>query len=114
MKLFNYLKDKEYREYSKMTRRHRRELMRMARKSGDYDYSFLHNLVVLKLKQFYEFYEANHNVWQTDEYRLDVMARIKECLDKAEEIENCNIDDEMNLYNEFYTLIGKHIMCWWD
>ena len=113
MRLFKYLKDKEYRIYCKMERRHRRELVKLAKNTHDYDYDYLHRLVILKLRHFLEYYESGYNVWQTDETLIPLINSLKETLSIADEIENSDLVDP-ELYKKFYSLVGKYIVYWWD
>ena len=117
MNLFRYLKDKDYRAYCKMDRRHRRELVKFARTTHDYDYGYLHDLVVLKLNHFFEYYVNGNNVWQSDESKEEVLRTLRECLafaDEIEKLDDCDWKVEERLYKNFYSAIGKNIKLWWD
>ena len=115
---------KEMREYEKMAKKHRNELVSFDKESADFDYSYLHRYVVLKLKHMYEFYLAGNNVWQCDEKRDLVLKTLKHAIDIADEIDNVWSDKEIciyvegdreeGLYKEFYSYIGENIMWWWD
>lgn len=119
MRIFN----KEYREYRKMLRRHRRELVRLARKTADFDYGYLDDLVITKIRHMYEYYTSNNNVWQSDDSAKRIIDTLKTAIDKHTALEErCWNDDEICLvltkaeeaYSDFYTYIGKNIMLWWD
>lgn len=114
MRLFKYLKNKDYRIYCKMNRRHRRELVKLAKNTHDYDYDYLHRLVILKLRHFLEYYESGYNVWQTDETLIPLINSLKETLSIVDDFENSDSPDEEKFYEEFYSTIGKNIMFWWD
>lgn len=113
MRLFKYLKDKDYRIYCKMDRRHRRELIKLAKTVKDFDYGYLHDLIVLKIRHFLEYYKSGYNVWQNEESREDVISSLERCLSVADEIENSDLVDP-ELYKKFYSLVGKYIVYWWD
>ena len=89
MKLFRKLfPTKETRAYRKMHRRHRRELIKLAKEDAEWDWEFLHTLVLTKIRHMYEYYEAGNNVWQVDEERLKTVAELKHVLDLQEELDN--------------------------
>lgn len=110
MKL-KHLFDKDYRAYAKMRRRHRRELVRLAKKSEEFDFGYLHVLVKTKLGHFLEYYEAGNNVHHTDESIARVIGSLKHALALAEKIENDeSIPPRMDeLYGEFYSYVGENI-----
>lgn len=123
--IHNTLFDKEYRTYYKLHRKHRRELIRMAKQTADFDYAYLHDLVVMKLQQMLEYYVAGNNVWQSRESHENAIETLAHALQIAEDIEavweNWPADSvktywerEVELYKEFYTYIGENIMYWWD
>ena len=88
MKLFRKLfHTKETCAYRKMHRRHRRELIKLAKKDAEWDWEFLHTLVITKVRHMYEYYEAGNNVWQVDEERLKTVAELKHVLDLQEELD---------------------------
>ena len=141
MKLFRKLfPTKETRAYRKMYRRHRRELIKLAKKDAEWDWEFLHTLVMAKVRHMYEYYEAGNNVW-----RLKTVAELKHVLDLQEELDNvfngmprpiikvnddgsvtftCNEEDdkrademfkrEDELYKEIYCYIAEYLRGWWD
>lgn len=124
-RIHNILFDKEYRTYYKLHRKHRRKLIRMAKHTADFDYAYLHDLVVMKLRQMLEYYVAGNNVWQSRESHENAIETLAHALQIAEDIEavweSCPDDSvktywerEVELYKEFYTYIGENIMYWWD
>ena len=146
-KLFRKLfPSKEMREYRKMRRRHRKELVKLAKEVRPFDWSWLHDMTLLQIQQMFEYYVDGNNVWQIDELRFEIIAQLKEVLDTQEAIERnyedeCglefvydedgyivktiqpddyservlhNYDEEIYLYEKFYSLIGKNILRWWD
>lgn len=124
-RIYNICTDKKYRTYYKLHRKHRRELIRMAKQTADFDYAYLHNLVVMKIRQMLEYYVAGNNVWQSRESHENVIETLAHALQLAEDIETVLVnwpDDsaktylerEVELYKEFYTYIGENIMYWWD
>lgn len=135
---------REMRRYRKMHHRHRRELIKLAKETREYDWCWLHQMVMLQIKQMHEYYSAGDNVWQTDETRLPIVEELKYVLDMYEEIdrlendhlglewimEDGNIkfihpegymekhkekeDRITELYEEIYSSIGKNLRNWWD
>lgn len=133
---------KEMRAYRKMHRRHRRELVKLVKESGDFDWGWLDDLVLMKIKHMYEYFSAGNNVWQTDETRLPIIEQLKHVLDLYEEMDHLYetypssyiVNDnnsiittdessqnyinrekrKQELYEEIYSYIGKYIQWWWD
>lgn len=93
-KLFRRLfPDKERRAYNKMHRKHRRELIKHAKKTSEYDWCWLHESVIMQIKHMHEYYSAGNNVWQVDESRLQIVEQLKYVLDLQAEIEKTQDDD---------------------
>lgn len=124
-RIYNICTDKKYRAYYKLHRKHRRELIRMAKQTADFDYACLHNLVVMKIRQMLEFYVAGNNVWQSRESHENVIETLANATRLAEDIETVwenwtddsaktYLEREAELYKEFYIYIGENIMYWWD
>ena len=144
-KLFRRLfPDKSIRAFRKMHRRHRKELINHAKKTGEWDWCWLHDGVIMQVRHMYEYYTAGYNVWQEDERRFKLISQLKEVLDLEEELhkladDSCGVtydwstgklvatypDDfkkrliekdkrETMLYKKLYTTIGKYILWWWD
>lgn len=104
---------KEMREYNKMYKRHRKTMIELAKEDRDWDYGYMHDLVVAKIKHMYEYYSAGNNVWQSEETYNKVVKTLKHAMDLADKIDQ-TFDVEPKLYAEFYTYIGKNICWWWD
>lgn len=135
-KLFRKLfPSKEYRAYLKMHRRHRKELVKHAKETGEWDWSWLHDSVIMQIRHMYEYYTAGNNVMQADETRLPIIEQLKYILDledKLHQLEDEYFGDwenkkenavkeyrdyekkEQELYEEIYSSIGKYIQWWWD
>lgn len=128
-KLFRKLfPNKEQRAYHKMHRRHRKELIKHAKETGEWDWGWLHDSIIMQIRHMHEYYTAGNNVWQTDETRLPIIEQLKHILDMAEEIDNFyNNNDvrdfegfeqfeakEQALYDELYSSIGRDLRYWWD
>lgn len=136
MNFIKNLFNSEKRAYRRMTHRHRKELIKEVKNNTyDFDFDELHSLVMLKIKHFYEYYNQNKNVWQTETSRQKVLEELKEILTLNEELENLfNKEEsiffefqkenypssrsifykEKELYQILYTSIGRNIMNWWD
>ena len=78
---------KEMREYKKMHRKHRKEMMRLAKNDAEWDWDFLHNIVITKVKHMYEYYSAGNNVWQCDESLQETLNSLKHVLDLQNELD---------------------------
>ena len=125
-----------------MHKRHRKELIKHAKNTKEWDWCYLQDSVLMQIKHMYEYYNNGHNVWQSDESRLEIVEQLKEVLDIFDEIEklyDCDfyydyqkqtlyyiISDtkksdaneyykyEQELYLKLYSTIGKYIRYWWD
>ena len=142
-KLFRKLfPSKEIRAYRKMYRRHRKELIKLAKQDRDFDYGWLDEFVHIKIKHMYEYFSERNNVWQTDESLNEILEQLKHVIDLYEEMDGLwdnyesNLiknddgsvtvtddgakkysairDREQELYEEIYSYIGKYIQWWWD
>lgn len=144
-KLFRrLLPNKEMRAYLKMHRKHRKELIKLAKEFGEWDWIYLHRFVMTIIKHFHEYYSAGNNVWQSDETLIPIIEQLKHILDLDKEIEkvvdddldveyveedgkvtavfpddfinrmNENEEKEQQLYEELYGSIGKNLKWWWD
>jgi hypothetical protein len=128
--IYSKIDRKEKRAYRKMYRKHRKEMIRLAKEDRDFDWSYLHDLVITKIKHMYEYYSAGNNVWQTDETRVPICAQLNHILQLQEEIDHIYDEVEVNklsvedttniwkkeseLYKSIYTFIGEHLEEWWD
>lgn len=106
-----------------MYRRHRKELIKLAKETREYDWGWLHDMVLLQIRNMLEYYSDGANVWQTDDSRQDIINKLQEVLGIQKEIEEREIDlerpldglnKEAELYEKFYATVGKNIMWWWD
>lgn len=89
IKLFKKLfPSKSTRAYRKMHLKHKRELVKLAKEDAEWDWSYLHTLVITKIRHMYEYYSAGNNVWQTDETLLPTIDELKHVLDLQEELDN--------------------------
>ena len=79
---------KEYRAYQKMHRKHRQELIKLAKKDAEWDWAYLHAFVMAKIRHMYEYYSAGNNVWQSEESLNEVLTSLKHVLDLQEELDN--------------------------
>lgn len=133
---------KEMCAYNKMHRRHRRELVRLAKTIREWDYSWLYDSTIMQIRHMYEYYTARNNVYQSDESLLSLINSLKYVLDldnklehlwddhirghvvnengsitSTEESSKSFIDKskrEQELYQEIYRHIADNIMTWWD
>lgn len=142
-KLFKKLfPSKEMRAYNKMHRRHRRELVKLAKTIKEWDYGWLYDSTIMQIRHMYEYYTARNNVYQSDESLLSLIDSLKYVLDLDNELEHLWDDHirghvvseggsitsteesaksfidkskrEQELYQEIYSHIAYNIMTWWD
>lgn len=91
MRLFRRIRNlfnKEMRAYNKMHRKHRKELIKLAKDDAEWDWAYLHDLVMAKIRHMHEYYVAGNNVWQADESLLPTIDELKHVLDLQEELNN--------------------------
>lgn len=135
---------KEMRAYRKMYRRHRREMVKLAKKVHEWDYGWIDELVLTQIKHMYEYFSEGNNVWQADESRLKIVEQLKRVLDAEAEIDRMHDDNngvefvcegdkvwavypdnytervqkweerQQELYEEIYGTIAKYMRWWWD
>lgn len=86
--IYSKIDKKEKRAYRKMYRKHRKEMIRLAKKDRDFDWSYLHDLVITKIKHMYEYYHDGNNVWQTDETRIPILDQLSYILDLQYELDH--------------------------
>ena len=142
-KLFKKLfPSKEMRAQNKMHRRHRRELVKLAKTIKEWDYGWLYDSTIMQIRHMYEYYTARNNVYQSDESLLSLIDSLKYVLDLDNELEHLWDDHirghvvnedgsitsteesaksfidkskrEQELYQEIYSHIAYNIMTWWD
>lgn len=144
-KLFRKLfPSKERRAFNKMHRRHRKELIKHAKKTDEWDWGYLHDSIIMQIKHMHEYYAAGNNVWQTDKSRMVTVEQLQHILDLNAQIDRlwddcCQLDithidgraeiifpddfrekanqlykREQELYEELYHYIGKYLRWWWD
>lgn len=142
-KLFRKLfPNKEMRAYRKMYRRHRKELVKLAKEDRDFDYGWLDEFVLTKIRHMYEYFSERNNVWQSDESLNEILGQLKHVLDLYKELDglwdnyesnliknddgSVTVTDEggkkyldirnreQELYEEIYSYIGRFLLYWWD
>lgn len=107
--IYSKIDKKEKRVYRKMYRKHRKEMIRLAKEDKDFDWSYLHDLVITKIRHMYEYYSNGDNVYQVDESRLQIVEQLKYVLDLQCELEH--------LYDNFSSAViientdGSHSIC---
>ena len=125
--------DKEMRAYRKMYRRHRKELIKLAKETREWDWSWLDEAVRTYIKHMHEYFLEGNNVWQTDETRFPIIEQLQHVLDLYNELDGiwsrdtkdedgfdsiikirAQHDKERELYEEIYTYIGRFMRHWWD
>ena len=124
-KLFRRLfPSKEMRAYRKMHRKHRKELVKNAKETRDWDYCWLYDSTIMQIRHMYEYYTAGNNVCQSEESLNTILEQLKHVLDLNDEMEHLwggkyldfegRLKREQELYEEIYSYIGSHLQWWWD
>ena len=144
-KLFRRLfPNKEMRAFLKMHRRHCKELVKHAKETGEWDWFWLHEGIIMQVRHMLEYYTERNNVWQSDETRIPIIEQLQHILDVEAEIDRMQDDNngvefihedgkvraiypddykerveqwtkrEQELYEELYNSIGKNLRWWWD
>ena len=68
-------------KYRKLQRKHTKKLVKVAKKTKDFDYSHFHDLVMVQIQNMYEMYSDRAYVWQVDELRQLIADQLKEIID---------------------------------
>ena len=121
-RLFNRLfPSKDMRAYRKEHRKRRKELVKLAKNSYEFDYGYFHRMVVMQIIHMLEYYSDGHNVLQTDDSRLCIVKQLQHILDieseinRLEEITSPEAENKISeLYVELYKSIGENLRNWWD
>ena len=121
-KLFNRLfPSKDMRAYRKEHRKRRKELVKLAKNSYEFDYGYFHRMVIMQIIHMLEYYSGGHNVLQTDDSRLLIVKQLQHILDIESEINILEEDTSSEaenkiseLYVELYKSIGENLRNWWD
>lgn len=102
-------------KYRKMQRKHTKELVKVAKKTKDFDYGFFHKLVMKQIHSMYEMYSDRECVLQVDESRLEIVNQLKEIIELNNKLSvTVSYEDEKDVLKQIYTKIGENIMYWWD
>lgn len=133
---------KEMRAYRKMHRRHRKELIKHAKETREFDWGWLHDSVIMQIRHMHEYYTERNNVWQTDETLIPIIQSLKYVLNLNDEIDHLwndhirghitnddgsitptdesaqsfieKTNKEIALYKEIYMHISDNLLTWWD
>lgn len=102
-------------KYKKLQKKHTKELVKIARKTKDFDYGFFHDLVMKQIQNMYEMYSDRECILQVDESRLEIVNQLREIIDLNNKLTVATLpEDEDAILNQIYTKIGENIMYWWD
>ena len=93
---------KEKRAFKKMRRKHKKELRKLIKEDVPWNWECLHELIVLKIKQTYEYFEAGNCIIQAKEGVTKVLQSINKVLNILNQMNHC--DDAYNAYNEQYPM----------
>ena len=108
---------REWKIYCKQLKKHRKNLIFVLKEDKDFDYRFLHALVMQKLNNMLDFWQEDCNVHSSDTVREGNMTTLAEAIKLGNRLgSNCSEleDDEKQAYKNFYSYIGEHITEWWD
>lgn len=133
---------KEMRAYNKMYRRHRKELVKHAKETREWDYGWLYESTIMQIRHMYEYYTARNNVHQSDESLLPLIDSLKRVLDLNDKLDHLWDDhirghvinedgslsatdnsiqsfidkskEETELYQKIFDYIGSNLQTWWD
>ena len=92
--IYSKIDRKEKRAYRKMYKKHRKEMIKLAKEDRDWDWGYLHDLVITKIRHMYEYYNTGNNVWQTDETRVPICIQLNHILQLQEELDHLYDDLE--------------------
>ena len=109
---------KETRAYRKMHRKHTRELIKLVKADREWDWEYLHILVVTKIRHMHEYFTAGNCMMECEE-TPNIIAELKHVLDLQERIDtqapHCLINEQdVKLYQEIYQCIAQNLLGWWD
>lgn len=79
---------KEWHAYKKMHKQHKKELKKLIKVDAEWDWCFLHDLVITKIRHMYEYYKAGNHVFQSDETLLPLIDELKYVLDLQDELDH--------------------------
>lgn len=91
---------KEKQAYRQMQKRHTKALIKLAKEDRDFDWGYLHELVITKIRHMYEYFSNGNNVWQTDETRVPICIQLNHILQLQDEIDHLQDDMEPALIEE--------------
>lgn len=112
-----------YGAYKKAQKKRRKKLVEIVRKDQEWDWEYLHRLIVQKLKNMLDYYDRGDNVWQDGLSRVKKIRQIKHALDLENKVYNAEFEDiarlgvgeyERRAMKKFYNYLGNHIQGWWD
>ena len=124
MGVYSGIDRKEKRAYKKMYKKHRKEMIKLAKEDRDFGWCYLHDLVITKIRHMYEYYDNGDNVMQSDETRIPILVQLNHVLQLQDEIDHLYsnslkdtfeiMQKEAALYKTLYKFIGENIQEWWD
>lgn len=102
-------------ETTKLLRKHRKELKKLAKKTFDYDWMFLDKLVELKLRHMLEYYEKECT-WLDDISKKKIIQEINHVVDMYDTINDGSLDivQDAEMYKQIYHYLAEHLQNWWD
>ena len=102
-----------------MHRKHRKELIKLAKEDRDFDWEYMHILLITKIRHMHEYFSAGNCVWQTDDTRLETVSELKHVLDMQEEMDKevagrFYVERRTEQYKSMYEYIASKMLGWWD
>ena len=102
-------------KYRKLQKKHTKKLVKVAKRTKDFDYMYFHRLVMKQIHNMYEMYSDRECVLQVDESRLEIVNQLKEIIEMNNKLSvTVSYEDEKDVLEQIYTKIGENIMYWWD
>lgn len=100
---------------TKLLRKHRKELKKLAKKTFDYDWMFLDKLVELKLRHILEYYEKECT-WLDDINKKKIIQEISHVVDMYDAINDGSLDiiQDVEMHKQIYHYLAEHLQNWWD
>ena len=86
--VYSNLDKKEKQAYKKMQKEHTKTMIKLAKEDRDFDWGYLHDLVITKIRHMYEYFSNGNNVMQTDDTRIPICAQLNHILQLQDEVDH--------------------------
>lgn len=102
---------KQYKEYLKTVKKHRKILVKEAKRAYPFDYEFGLDYFIKFLEFMKEYYEKDNNVHSDDPMRL---TQINQALTYYRQFKEGSEETQLHYWNMFWDCIKTNLMKWWD